>query len=85
MKRVVVIGGGVAGLTTALHLKDGSFRVPGGLEVVVLEGSDVPGGNIQTDRVQGFTIERGPNGYLDNVPTTPALVRRLGLRDEKQL
>ncbi len=84
MKRVVVIGGGVAGLTTALHLKDGSSQLPGGLEVVVLEGSDGPGGNIQTDRIEGFTIERGPNGYLDNVPTTPALVRRLGLNQEIQ-
>ncbi len=39
MKRVVVIGGGVAGLTTALHLKDGSSQLPGGLEVVVLDKS----------------------------------------------
>ena len=46
--------------------------------------SDRPGGNIQTDRVDGFTIERGPNGYLDNVPTTPALVRRLGLEGDVQ-
>ncbi len=84
MKRVVVVGGGIAGLTTALHLKDRASQVPGGLEVLVLEASDRPGGNIRTDRVEGFTIETGPNGYLDNVPTTPALVRRLGLESEVQ-
>ncbi|MGW8266854.1 MAG: protoporphyrinogen oxidase, partial [Longimicrobiales bacterium] len=84
MKRVAIIGGGISGLTTALHLKDRAAEAPGGLEVVILEASDEPGGNIRTRRVEGFTIERGPNGYLDNVPTTPALVRRLGLEERLQ-
>ena len=84
MKRVVVIGSGISGLTTALHLKDRSDKVDGGLEVVVLEGRERPGGNIRTDRVDGLTMEWGPNGYLDNVPTTPALVRRLGLEADLQ-
>ena len=84
MKRAVIIGGGISGLTTALHLSDRGHEVEGGLEVVVLEASDTPGGNIRTRRMDGFTIERGPNGYLDNVPTTPALVRRLGLEDQLQ-
>ncbi len=84
MKRVVIVGGGITGLTTALHLKDNAREIPQGLEVVVLEANEDPGGNIRTRRVDGFTIERGPNGYLDNVPTTPALVRRVGLEDQVQ-
>jgi protoporphyrinogen/coproporphyrinogen III oxidase len=84
MKRVVVIGGGISGLATALHLKDGASRVPGGLHITVLEASNDPGGNIRTKRKEGFTIERGPNGYLDNVPATASLVRRLGLEGELQ-
>ena len=84
MKRAVIVGGGIAGMTTALHLKDRAREVPGGLEVLVLEAGTEPGGNIRTERAEGFTIEQGPNGYLDNVPTTPALVRRLGLTDEVQ-
>lgn len=84
MKRVVIIGGGVAGLTTAIHLKDGAAALDGGLEVLVLEASPTTGGNILTDRVQGFTIEQGPNGFLDNVPATLSLVRRLGLENQLQ-
>jgi protoporphyrinogen/coproporphyrinogen III oxidase len=83
-KRVVIVGGGISGLATALHLKDGASRVPGGLHLTVLEASDDPGGNIRTKRKEGFIIERGPNGYLDNVPATAALVRRLGLEGELQ-
>ena len=81
MKRVVVVGGGIAGLATALHLRDRSRGVPDGLEVVLLESGDRIGGNIRTDREDGWIVEWGPNGYLDNAPATPALVNRLGLSD----
>ena len=84
MRRVVIIGGGIAGLATALHLQDGADGVEGGLEVVVLEARDRPGGNIRTERAEGFTIEAGPNGFLDNAPATLSLVRRLGLEDRLQ-
>lgn len=79
MKRVVIVGGGISGLATALHLRDRAGEVADGLEVVVLEAADAAGGNIRTDRVDGFTIEQGPNGFLDNVPATLDLVRRIGL------
>jgi len=84
VKRVVVVGGGVAGLATALHLRDQGREVPGGLEVLVLEAGTKPGGNIRTDRVDGFMIEQGPNGFLDNAPATLELVRRLELESELQ-
>jgi protoporphyrinogen/coproporphyrinogen III oxidase len=84
MKRVVVVGGGITGLATALHLRDRSAEVRAGLEVVVLEAGDRPGGNVRTDRTEGFLIEEGPNGFLDNVPATLELVRRLGLEGQLQ-
>ncbi len=84
MQRVVIIGGGIAGLTTALYLRDRAAELPGGLELSILEAGSRVGGNIRTDYCDGFIVERGPNGYLDNVPATAALVERLGLTSEVQ-
>jgi protoporphyrinogen/coproporphyrinogen III oxidase len=84
MKRVVVVGGGITGLATALHLRDQAREAGDAVEVVVLEAADRPGGNVQTERIDGFTIERGPNGFLDNAPATLALVQRVGLQDQLQ-
>lgn len=77
-KRVVVVGGGIAGLAVAFELRERAARVPGGLDVQVLEGADRLGGNLRTERVDGWRVEWGPNGFLDNVPATVDLVRRLG-------
>ena len=71
----IVVGGGVAGLATAFELRER------GVPAVVLEGSDRLGGNIRTTREDGFVVEWGPNGFLDNVPETLDLVRRIGASD----
>lgn len=84
MKRVAIVGGGIAGLATALLTRDRAKEIGEEIDVVVLEAQDRPGGNIRTDRHDGWVIEWGPNGFLDNVPATPALVRRLQLEDRVQ-
>ena len=52
---VIIIGGGLTGLTTALQLKKK------GLTVAILEKSDRTGGQIATHSEQGFLFESGPN------------------------
>ncbi len=52
---VVIIGGGLTGLTTALQLKKR------GLTVVILEKSNRTGGQIATHREGEFLFESGPN------------------------
>jgi hypothetical protein len=53
MKKVVVVGAGLAGLTTALYLERSGF------EVSVLEASDRVGGRVATDDIDGFLCDRG--------------------------
>ncbi|RLS97983.1 MAG: FAD-dependent oxidoreductase, partial [Planctomycetota bacterium] len=44
----IVVGAGLAGLTAAKSLIDA------GLDVLVLEADERPGGRLKTDRVDGF-------------------------------
>ena len=74
MPRVAIVGAGIAGLTIARHL-----AVHAGVDVLVLEQADRPGGNLRSESIDGFLCEWGPNGFLDNAPDTLALVKELGL------
>jgi oxygen-dependent protoporphyrinogen oxidase len=74
-KRVAVIGGGISGLTTAFLLKRK------GLDVTVFEASDAVGGNVQTLRRDGYTIEQGPNSLLRS-PRLIELIKLLGIEDK---
>jgi len=73
---VVVVGGGITGLTVAYEL---SRR---GRRVIVLEADARPGGLIRTERNDGFTIEAGPDALLATKPAGVDLVRALGLESD---
>ena len=73
--RAAIVGGGVTGLTAGYRLSRGR----GWEAIAVLEAAPRPGGNVATTRADGFIVEHGPAGFLDNVPETLALARDLGL------
>jgi oxygen-dependent protoporphyrinogen oxidase len=75
---VVIAGGGIAGLATAFELTRDRKQ---DFEVTVLERAARAGGNLRSERIDGYLCEWGPNGFLDNVPETLALVRELGIAD----
>jgi oxygen-dependent protoporphyrinogen oxidase len=72
---VVVVGGGVSGLTTAYRLVQ---RAPD-LDVVVLEASDRPGGKLATVDVGGLLLPAGADAFLARKPWAVDLCRELGL------
>lgn len=84
MDKVVVIGGGISGLATAYRLVQEANRRNRPVEVVVLEQLSRPGGTMRTHKVDGFTIEAGPNGFLDSRVSIMALARDLGIADRLQ-
>jgi len=73
--RLVIIGGGVSGLSLAYFLLE---HRPS-LDILILESEKKAGGKIWTDKVDGFLCEWGVNGFLDNRPKTLELVAKLSL------
>jgi oxygen-dependent protoporphyrinogen oxidase len=71
MKRVVILGGGIAGLTAAYRRKSEG-------ETVVLEAGPAPGGSVRTVREGGFVVEGGPN-TLRTSEAADRLIADLGL------
>lgn len=76
MTETVIVGGGMAGLSTAYELHQQ------GRPFLLLEGSARPGGVIISERVDDFTIDGGPDSLLVQKAEGVALCRELGLGDQ---
>jgi oxygen-dependent protoporphyrinogen oxidase len=75
-QRVVVIGGGLAGLAAAEAL------AAGGRRVTIVESSGRLGGVIETVSRDGWLVERSADNFLAVRPEGTALVERLGLSEQ---
>lgn len=77
---IAILGAGIAGLAVARAILD----LQPGARLNIYEASDRAGGKLKTEIVESaagrrFFIENGPNGVLDNQPSTIALAERLGI------
>ena len=81
MKKVAIVGGGVAGLAAAYEL---ARLARGGAAVqgVLFEASTRLGGIVETVREGGFVIECGPDAWVTEKPWARELAEELGLGDE---
>lgn len=77
MNTIAIIGAGITGLTAAHHLKRA------GHSVTIYEAGARAGGPIQTVRRDGYLAECGPNSVLETSPVITAMVRELGLEEQK--
>jgi protoporphyrinogen/coproporphyrinogen III oxidase len=77
MKRIAIIGGGIAGITAAYELA----KSPN-VETTLYESSPRLGGIVETVREGGFTIECGPDAWVTEKPWARELAEELGLADE---
>ncbi len=83
-KRVVIIGGGIAGLSAAWYLQQEADQRGLSVQYTVLEQSSQWGGKIHTEQVEGigdapFILEAGADAFLTRKPWALALARELGL------
>ena len=76
MKRIAVLGGGVAGLAAAWELESSHPSC----EVLLLESSPRLGGLVETEHTRdGFLLEHGPDALLTRKPVTKQLLEGLDL------
>jgi oxygen-dependent protoporphyrinogen oxidase len=74
--RVIVVGGGIAGLTAARRLS------LSGYDVTVLEASDRFGGQLALHTVGGIPLDAGAEAFATRGGTVERLASALGLADE---
>jgi oxygen-dependent protoporphyrinogen oxidase len=73
---VIIAGGGLSGLTAAFYLKRA------GIPFRLFEPQPRLGGVMLTEKIDGFTVEAGPDSWLAAKPWAMELLRDAGLADE---
>ena len=76
-RRVAIVGAGISGLACALRL----HAIDPSLKIVVFEREGRAGGKILTERIDGFTVEAGPDAFLASKRGGVTLSRELGLQE----
>lgn len=81
-KKVVIVGGGITGLSAAFYMQKEAQEKELPLDVLLVEASNRLGGKIQTVKRDGFVIERGPDSFLIRKRSVGTLAEDLGIEDE---
>ncbi|MDO3412334.1 protoporphyrinogen oxidase [Saccharibacillus sp. CPCC 101409] len=81
-RRVVVLGGGISGLSAAYYLNKQAKEQGVPVEITLVERSERLGGKLRTERRGDFLIEKGPDSFLARKPAIMELTKELGLESE---
>ncbi|MBN2196618.1 MAG: protoporphyrinogen oxidase [Polyangiaceae bacterium] len=73
--QVAVLGAGITGLAAAHRLAQSAPE----FELTVLEGGPRPGGNITTERCDGYLLDGGPDSFVRTKPEAQRLIAELGM------
>ncbi len=81
MKRVAILGGGIAGVSAAYELAR-QQQAGVAVEFILFEATERLGGIVETERREGFIIECGPDSWVTEKPWARDLAIELGLESE---
>jgi oxygen-dependent protoporphyrinogen oxidase len=76
---LVIVGGGISALAAAHRATERARQRGVDLDLKLIEARGRLGGTIDTERVDGFLVEAGPDSFLSEKPSALALCQRLGL------
>jgi len=76
MGQVVIVGGGIAGLSAAYEL------TKSGIPHILVEKRPRLGGVIETRTWEGCVLECGPDSFISQKPEAMALIKELGMESE---
>lgn len=76
MKKTIILGAGISGLTAAFHLKKNNY------EFEILDNRAEAGGVMESFSNNGYLFDRGPNSGLETSPTIKEIVDEVGLADD---
>src|SRR5712675_533979 len=79
---VVIIGGGISGLSAAFYLQRQAREAGLRLHYTLVERDTRFGGKLVTDTVGQFVVEGGPDSIITQKPWGVQLARDLGLEDQ---
>lgn len=75
-KEIVILGGGISGLTTAFWMKEANS------DFILFEANSEVGGKMQTEITDEFLIDYGPNSGLDTNPHIREIIAKIGLESD---
>lgn len=81
-KHIMIVGGGITGLTAAYYVQKSVREKNLPYKISLLESSEKLGGKIQTELVDGFVLEKGPDSFLARKQAIIDLTLELGLEDQ---
>jgi oxygen-dependent protoporphyrinogen oxidase len=81
-RTVVIVGGGISGLATALSLHEKATKANLPIHCAILESDTSWGGKIVTHRVGEIVTEAGPDSFLSQKQAGLDLCMKLGLADQ---
>jgi len=81
LKRIAIIGGGIAGLSAAFYLEKARQR-GAAITYDLFEQSARLGGTLHTERIGDFVVEAGADSFLTEKPWAHELCYDLGLEGE---